>query len=187
MLENLLNSKLKKRLLAIFFGYPARSFTADELRRMTESQTSNVQVALRELIKADVVSLSSRRQKRIFRINSHFRLHDELKDLINDFETQVPGDEVVKILKRFAAAKLVILSGVFTFQPQLPADILIVGEGINSLRLSQIISEIEKIVGQEVNYTVMEPSEYLYRKMMSDRLVRDILDYPHLVLVDHLR
>ncbi len=187
MLENLLNSKLKKKLLAIFFAHPKRSFSTEELRIMSESRTRAVNVALREFVKSGMINVSSRQQKRIFRINPHFRLYDEIEDLINDFETQVPADSVAKILKRLSTAKLAILSGIFTLEPQLPVDILLVGEGINRLRLSQIVSEIEKIVGLEINYAVMNPKEYQYRKMMSDRLVRDILDYPHLVVLDNLR
>lgn len=186
MLENLLNSKLKKKLLQIFFALPQRGFSAAELKEMSGGRKGQLLEALRGFVKAQVVSIGTKRQKRFFRINPHFRLYGELEDLVSEGYLEVE-DLVAKRLKQIPNLKLAVLSGVFTLEPQLPVDLLLVGQGINRLRLLRILTEIEKLIGQELNYTIMSPEEYEYRQLMNDRLVRDLLDYPHLIVFNTLK
>jgi hypothetical protein len=42
---------------------------------------------------------------------------------------------------------------------------------------------MEAEIGGELSYAVFETKEFLYRLNMYDKLVRDILDYPHEVVV----
>ncbi len=186
MLENLLNTKLKERLLGIFFAFPKRSFSTSELRIVTGAKNPLLVQALREFTRAQVLNMASRRHTRFFRINPYFRLYDELEDLVAESEEKAE-DQVSKILKRIPNLKLAILSGIFTLEPQLPVDLLVVGEGINHLRLQKTLAEIEKLTGQEINYSVMNTEEYEYRQLMNDRFIRDILDYPHLVVFNTLK
>ncbi len=186
MLENLLDSKLKKRLLNIFFKFPVRSFSVYELRHLSQGAAKPLASALREFLKGQVVSAAARGQQRYYRINPHFRFYGELKDLVTAAEFSAE-DEVSRKLKKIPKAKLVILSGIFTLQPQLPVDVLVVGEGLRLSLLERRLREIEKLTGQEINYAFLEPAEYNYRRMMNDRLIRDILDYPHLVLLNNLK
>lgn len=184
MLENLTNTKAKQRLLNIFFHFPSRSFSQDELRAATG--TRNIAKVLRELVRGDALRVVQRRRKQFFQINSYFLLYDELKDLVSG-EKPEPRDEVSRILRRLDHAKLAVLSGIFTGEPQLPVDLLIVGDEIKRPKLVKILNEIEKLIGQEVNYVTMDSGEYDYRRMMNDRLVRDILDNHHQVVFSTLK
>lgn len=186
MLENLLNSKLKRKLLNIFFYFPQRGFYLNELRVMTKGSGSGLHQALRELARTDAILVAAKRNKRYFRINPHFHMSDELKDLVwenkQDFE-----DEIGKRLKGLDNLKLIALCGIFTMQTHLNVDLLLVGERINRIKLGKVLAEIKKLVGQEINYAVMNRREYEYRKSMSDRLIRDVLDHPHIVVLNNLR
>lgn len=187
MLENLLNTKLKKKLLGIFFALPDRSFSVYELKQMTEASSFAIQKTLREFVKMQVMTSAGKAAKRYYRINHRFRLYDELWDLLKGGEYDNAQDEVVKILKRLPNVKLAILSGIFSLEPQISADLLLVGEQINRLRLEQILADIQKWIGQEINFSLMSQEEYEYRQMMNDRFIRDILDHPHLVPINNLK
>lgn len=186
MLDNLLNAKLKKKLLGIFFAHPQRSFSLFELRAATGAKNSQIQKVLREFVRAQVVEAAHKKQKRFFRINPHFRLYEELEDLLPSSEFDAE-DEVSRLVKKIPNVNLAILSGIFTFQPQLGVDLLLVGDGLNRFRVSRVLEEVQKLAGQEVNYAMMKEEEYKSRQMMSDRFMRDILDHPHLVILDNLK
>lgn len=186
MLENLLNTKLKQKLLNVFFGFPKRGFSAFELRALTRSANPFLNKTLREFVKAEVIEVIVKGKKRYYRINQHFRLYDELRDLALSPEMEME-DEVCKKLKQIPNLKLIVLSGIFTFQPRHSIDLLMVGEDINRFRLQKIMSEIEKITDEDIKYAVMNAEEYNYRRMMNDRLIRDILDYPHLIVLNTLK
>ncbi|MDP3741382.1 MAG: hypothetical protein Q8R08_03605 [bacterium] len=187
MLENLLNTKLKKKLLGIFFTLPDRSFSIFELRQITGTSNQLIQKSLREFAGLQVIAASSRSQKRYFKVNPRFKLYDELLDLIKGSGYDNVEDGVVKLVKKLSNVKLAILSGIFTSQPQVSVDLLLIGEEINRLRVAQILIEIEKIVGEDVNFSVLTREEYEYRKLMNDRFVRDILDHPHLIVTNLLK
>lgn len=187
MLENLLNTKLKKKLLGIFFTLPKRSFSIFELKQISGSGAPLIQKALREFVSAQVVITASRVQKKYYKVNPRFKLYDELFDLIKGSGYDDVEDQVVKLLRKVPNVKQAVMSGIFSLQPQVMVDVLLIGEEINRLRVSQILSEIEKWVGQEVSFSVLSEEEYDYRKMMNDRFVRDILDHPHLIAVNHLK
>lgn len=182
MLENLISSRLKKKLLAIFFNFPKRSFSVFELRVMTGASIAQISQALKDFVRGDLVSVGSRKQRRFFRINPHFRLYDELRDLAAPSDGGAPEDEVSRKIRQIPNLKLAVLSGVFTLQPHLPVDLLLVGEDVNRLRLARALADIERLCGQEINYAVMDPQEYNYRRMLSDRFIRDVFDNPNLVV-----
>ena len=185
MLENLLATKLKKKLLSIFFAFPKRSFSLLELRNLTEVGERMISLALKELLRADVVSFVTKMRRRYYRINPRFHLYHELEDLAVD--RNLREDEVSRCLKKLPNLKLAVLSGIFTFQPELSTDILLVGEDLRWTRLVAVLAEIEKLTGEEINYTTMDLAEYEYRRMLNDRFIRDIFDHSHLVVINNLK
>ncbi|OGE79553.1 MAG: hypothetical protein A2751_00470 [Candidatus Doudnabacteria bacterium RIFCSPHIGHO2_01_FULL_46_14] len=186
MLENLLNTKPKKKILSVFFAHPKRSFSLQELHTIAEVSTRVAGEAVRELVRSEVLSTGTKSRQRLFRVNTRFSLYQELEDLLSS-DAKRDYDQVSKILKKLPNAKLVIVSGVFTMQPNLPLDLLVVGDNISRIRLTSLLKEVEKITGMEIVYAVMSVEEYEYRRLMSDRFVRDILDYPHLAIINHLK
>jgi hypothetical protein len=52
--------------------------------------------------------------------------------------------------------------------------------------LDNIIKSIEAEMGHEIRYAVFETKEFTYRLGMFDKLIRDILDYPHEKIINRL-
>ena len=77
------------------------------------------------------------------------------------------------------------MSGIFCGHQNLPVDILLVGK-INLNKLSDFLKAAEKMMGQEINYSVMSVKEFVQRRETFDRFIKDIFDYRHLVVVDEL-
>ena len=50
-------------------------------------------------------------------------------------------------------------------------------------RIEGGIRKLEAEIGMELAYTVFDTKEFIYRLNMYDKLVRDILDYPHEVIL----
>ena len=186
MLENLLSTKAKKKILSVCFAHPKRSFTLQELRTTAEVSTRSATDAVRELVRAEVLHSGAKNRARLFRANPRFPLYHELEDLLSH-DVRRDYDLIGKILKKINNARIVVLSGIFTMQPHLPVDLLIVGNNISRIRLATLLKEVEKITGLEIVYAILPVAEYEYRRMMNDRFVRDILDYPHLEVINNLK
>lgn len=79
--------------------------------------------------------------------------------------------------------KLIIISGIFIKNHDSRVDLLIVGDKMKRKKIEEGIKKIEAEIGIELVYAVFETKEFIYRLNMYDKLVRDILDYPHEVVL----
>ena len=65
-------------------------------------------------------------------------------------------------------------------------DMLIVGDGLKKGAISRIVKTMEAEIGKELVFASFETADFHYRLGMYDKLIRDILDYPHQKLLDKL-
>lgn len=93
-------------------------------------------------------------------------------------------ENVVTALKPCGKLAAVVLSGTFTGDDSRPVDILVAVDNLSERRLNQAIRTLEPMFGRELRYAAFSTPELRYRMTIQDRLVRDTLDFPHLVLLD---
>jgi hypothetical protein len=93
---------------------------------------------------------------------------------------------VVAALKRSGKIATIVLSGSFMGDPSRPADMLIAGDAFNERRLEDAIRQLEPQFGREIRYAAFSTPEFRYRLTVQDRLIRDTLDFPHIVLLDKM-
>jgi hypothetical protein len=99
----------------------------------------------------------------------------------------VEYDRVVKVLKRSGKPTAVILSGCFVGDPSRPADLIVAADSLNERLLEQAVKQLEPTMGREIRYAAFSTPEFRYRLTVQDRLLRDTLDFPHLILLDKTR
>jgi hypothetical protein len=72
-----------------------------------------------------------------------------------------------------------IITGIFIGRTTDRVDLLVVGDKIKKKEIDRALQHIESVVGREVAYAYFDTEDFLYRLNVKDRLIRDILDYPH--------
>ncbi len=92
--------------------------------------------------------------------------------------------QIVAGLRRVGRISAIVLSGVFVGDATRPADIVIAGDGFNEARLEAAIKALEPEFGREIRYAAFSTPEFRYRLTIQDRLLRDTLDFPHVVILD---
>ena len=118
-------------------------------------------------------------------LNTKFPYLEALKNLL--ITATLRADE--SLTKKFVKSgkiKLFLASGVFLQEWNTRVDLLIVGDELNMDNLSKAVASIEAEIGKELSYSAFETEDFEYRVGIHDRLVRDILDSPHTVLIDKL-
>ena len=53
-------------------------------------------------------------------------------------------------------------------------------------KLKAVIRDLEAMMGIELRYAAFSTNDFMYRMSIYDRLLRDVLDYPHQIIVDKL-
>ncbi len=99
----------------------------------------------------------------------------------------VKFDNIVGALRPGGKISAVILSGSFVGDPTRPADLIVAADPLHERKLESAIRQLEPQFGREIRFAAFSTPEFRYRLTIQDRLIRDTLDFPHLVLLDRTR
>ena len=182
MLETILESNYGSLILAFLLLAPARAFAGVELTARLGIPGQKFNEAMLELLEHGYVREIVRKKQCYYLVRDQNPLLAEVqKDLLKHYRPY--EDELVPAVKKIGDIQSVFLSGVFVGNPDLPVDILIVGVA-DEEKLQKFLENCTKLMGQEINYSVMSPEEFKVRRNTFDRFIKDIFDYRHVVLFD---
>ncbi len=182
-LNQILESKVKINIVSFFLANPERSFFSGELEKRLGSKS--LPPHLNSLIKMDLLKTFSKKGKRYYIVNSKNDFWSKLRSAVSKILKKYE-DELVKAVKKLPGVKVAVLSGLFAAQPDRECDLLLVGK-IPQSNLDNFIRGAEKIAGQELNYALFTSEEYQYRKSIFDRFMKDIFEYPHIVIIEKIK
>ena len=101
-------------------------------------------------------------------------------------EIALGKEDVSARFRNCGQIKLIVVSGIFLDNPDSRVDILIVGDKLKKPIIEGVLRRLEAELGKELIYAVMETPDFEYRFGIYDKFIRDILDYPHLVVANKL-
>jgi predicted transcriptional regulator len=190
-LEQLFGSKTRARLLALLLQYPDQTFFVRELTRKIDAQLNSVRRELKNLIELGLVEEREGKtgptlaeKKKYYGVNKKSIVYDDLRSLFQKIQVLLKNT-FVQELDTKGEVDYFIFTGSFINDPQIPTDILLVGN-IEESSLSKMIQGFEKELGHEINFTHMQKEEFTYRRQVSDRFLASILDNNNIVMIDRL-
>ncbi|KKW36441.1 MAG: hypothetical protein UY81_C0027G0007 [Candidatus Giovannonibacteria bacterium GW2011_GWA2_53_7] len=101
-------------------------------------------------------------------------------------EIAIGKDDVAARFKNVGQIKLLIIAGIFLDEPDSRADILIVGDKLKRTLIENLLRRLEAELGKELTYGILETAEFEYRYGIYDKFIRDVIDYPHQIVVNKL-
>ena len=131
-------------------------------------------------------SIGGRQKVEAWTVDPSFKHVAALSKFVHEI-SPVHYGKILAGLKGSGRYIAVVLSGSFMGDPTRPADLLLAADGLNEGRLEQAVRGLERAFGREIRYAAFSAPEFRYRLTVQDRLIRDTLDYPHLVLLDKTR
>jgi DNA-binding HxlR family transcriptional regulator len=193
----------RARLLRIYIFNENESFTVAEATKRGGISTTVAARALKELeqlgllLKAKkirmpalqngkLVKKARSKSEMVWSLNPSF-VHLRAVSAFVHEASPARYDTITTALKHTGRLATVILSGNFMGDPTRPADLLVAADGLNKQRLETALKGLEQTFGREIRYATFTTPEFRYRLTIQDRLLRDTLDFPHLVLLDRTR
>ena len=201
-LPDFLGNKNRSRIIRVFVFNPNDVMTLSDLVKRSGVTAKSALKEVKSLIKLGLVKPSrsvsitlANKSKRTVKGNAKvaaWATNGDFKHLraVSSFIHEVSPvhyDNIVGALKRGGRISAVILSGAFMGDDTRPADILIASDSINERRLERAVRSLEPAFGREIRYAAFSTPEFRYRITVQDRLIRDTLDFPHVVLLDKTR
>lgn len=118
--------------------------------------------------------------------NTGFEYYRAVANFVQE-STPAHFETITNALRRAGKMATIVLSGTFMGDPNRPADLLLAADALNKPRLETALKSLEQIFGREIRYAAFSTPEFRYRLTVQDRLIRDTLDFPHVVLLDRTR
>ena len=184
-LAKLFGSPARLKVLRLFLFNKDTSFTPAEVALRTKISKEAARKELADLTAAGLLKKRSARTPAAFQTNARFP-HLSALDVFVRETTNVRPEHVLDALKRAGTLRLVALSGLFTgiIEPQV--DLLIVGDNLDERALGNGVHALEAELGREIRYASFPTDDFKYRMGVYDRLLRDVFDYPHRLLIDRI-
>lgn len=118
-------------------------------------------------------------------VDSTHKLFIPLQSLLIK-NSPMSSSSMIKKISRHGKVNLIVISGIFIQDPDSRVDLLIVGDSLKEKSMRNTVSVIESEIGKQIRYAMFETDDFRYRLGVYDRLIRDILDYPHQVILDKI-
>jgi hypothetical protein len=203
-LSDFLGDQARARLLRIFSFNESESLTAAHAAKRAGVTLAAATRALKDLEQLGILTkgkqpgvpilqngkllkkVSVGKPQPVWSVNTSFEHFRAISNFVHE-ASPARYDTITTALKRTGRLATVVLSGSFMGDPTRPADLILAADGINKQRLESALKGLEQIFGREIRYAAFTTPEFRYRLTIQDRLIRDTLDFPHLVLMDRTR
>lgn len=184
MLEDIIISRVRVKMLTLFLTNPGTIFHVREIVRQIKEEINAVRRELAHMEKAGMVSKEPRANRLFYLMRKDYPLYFELLALIA--KSSGLGWDIIKHKAKLGKIKFAMMSGrYFRGVPRKDGndvDLLIVGTVVLP-ELAQLVKAEEVRRGREMNYTVMTEEEFTFRKRRRDPFVLDILGGSRMMIV----
>jgi hypothetical protein len=181
-LGKLFGSAARVKLLRALIFNPETAFSMSDLSARLATAPAKLRPELAALRAAGVVRRAGATRYALEKRSPHFAAVDRF---IRDTTAAEPGD-LKRALKQAGNPEVVVLAGFFMGLPEGSVDLLVVGDALKERALARAVRGIEAELGREIRYAVLSSGDFRYRKGVYDRLLRDIFDYPHRIIIDKI-
>ncbi len=192
-LAKLFGGMARVKIMRLFLLNANHTFEVDEVASRSRVLKSGARREINALtamgfIKNKIItkegSRGAKKKVQAWSLNIGFQYLTSVRDLLVDPNLLLQED-LVQRFKTIGKIKLMLVAGIFIGGKDASrVDIMIVGDKLKKTTLQQVIKGLEAEIGKELDYVVFDTSEFKYRIDMYDKLVCDIIDYPHEKLVD---
>ncbi len=194
-LSVLFGNTARVKLLRFFLFNPQIVFSFDDIARRAKLVRRTARTELNLLERADVITRKqmyeevpgSTRKRRIhgYTLNMDFALRAQLQTFLYA-TAPINSKTMYRHIKKVGPFDFVAAAGVFVGEFDRRVDVLLASRKATPQKVEQAIRAIEAELGIEVKYAFINTDEFIYRIGMRDKLIRDVFDYGHDVLVDKI-
>jgi hypothetical protein len=201
ILGKLFGSEAKTKIIRLFLFNPEASYNARDVSLRTNVKGRQIGSILMTLLNMGLIrkrtlskevkrnkkgrSVSKKTKESVYFLDQRFPYASVLSDLMAEASVKVDNRLMAKLMPA-GKIKLIIASGIFTRQSDARLDLLIAGDDINEDKLARIIGSLETDIGRDLVYSSLTTADFMYRLDLHDRLIRDVIDFNHIILVDKI-
>ncbi|KUG05520.1 hypothetical protein ASZ90_017053 [hydrocarbon metagenome] len=182
MLELLIPSRTRVKLLTLFLLNPGKEYYIREIERMTDENYAAIHSELTNLESLGLLTRQRRGKQIYFSVNQDFFLYHDLQQIV--LKTEGASRTLRDQLLDLQGITCLFIFGSFaagTAGADSDIDLFIVGDVEEDQVLPAVLAA-ERTLQREINYTLMTDREYHDRQQRQDPFVMNVLREPRVIL-----
>lgn len=202
ILAQLFGGSSRVKIMRLFLFNEGKNFSATDIASKTRLAKTTIGRELKALERMGMIkkrdlpkrkpsktakkgTVATKKKDTEYTINPRFIYAGPLRQLLS-LNDPVAHRDITDKLRKAGKMRLVAITGIFIGRETDRVDILIVGDNVKKNEIDRALLAIESEVGHEIAYAYFDTDDFIYRVTVKDRLIRDILDYPHEKIINRL-
>lgn len=158
MLDTLIQSKTRLKLLLRFFLNPESSAYLRGLAQEFEESTNSVRVELNRFEEAGLIEAHKEGNKKMYKVNTKFPLFGELQNIA--FKHFGIDQIIEQVVEKVGNVEAVYLTGdLARGLDSSIVDVTIIGEDIDSTYLTKLVEKAEKMIDRKIRTLVYQSND----------------------------
>lgn len=189
----LFDTQARVRILRLFLFNPSLAISMNEVLRRAKLSQRAARTEISQLERAGIIKKKivveeikgKRRRVHGYGLNTAVPIAQPLQGFL--FETApINGKTLQKHLRGAGKVQVLVAAGVFLREFERRIDVLVAVENLKPTKIETAIRNLEAELGVEIKYAAFSTEDLLYRIGMHDKLIRDVFDFPHQLVVDRV-
>jgi hypothetical protein len=180
ILSKILGSLAKVKIMRLFLLNSTKGFSSKEISKRCRV---NVNLINKELKLLASVNFIRKHASGEWFFDSSFKYTTEVENLLINSDS-LDKRVILDTFKKVGKVRLLIVAGIFIKNKDSRVDLLIVGDKMKRGKIEEGIKKLEAEIGTELTYALFDTKEFNYRMNMYDKLIRDIIDFPHEIILE---
>jgi predicted nucleotidyltransferase len=178
-------SSVQRRVLAILFGEPDRSFYTNEIARRGKTGRGALQRELERMTSSGLVNVTTSGAQKYYSANTNSPIFHELRGIVlktfglTDVLRSALSDLSARI--RFAFVYGSVAKGADTAASDI--DVMVVADGLSYGELFEALGKAEETIGRKISPTLYSPEEFSRKVGDDHHFVTRVLAQPKLLLI----
>lgn len=182
-LQDFMISRVRAKIYTIFFDDPNEMFYVRQITRQSGEEINAVRRELSRMEKAGIIKSEQRGNRLYYLLDRKYDFFEDILALVA--KSTGIGLSLRKHRAKLGKLKFVMAAGAFLRRKPKEkdaVDLLIVGE-VDLDLLDQLVKKEEERLQTEIAYTVLQTSEFSYRKQRRDPFLLGILSQSRYMII----
>ena len=181
-LSRIFASPSRLKLLKFFALQPAVKTTSLAASSALGMTRANTETELRSLVKVGIIQKKTQGKKVFYMFSSAHQYAEPLRAFLES--TTLPTDKVIAdAFRGVTGITLLAATGVLTKDTRPSLDLLVISRRPKNPGIARAVRKIETGTALSLRYAVLEAGDYKNRLETRDRLLRDVFDFSHRVIL----
>lgn len=182
--QNLITSKVRMKILVLFFTNPRSSYHMRQINRILGEQINGVRLELMKLESIGLLKSEISGIKKRYSLNHDFIFFNELRSVA--LKTQGLGYVFFSRRKEIGDIKFALLTHTYLNReessPNDP-DLIVVSDSPNMQTMQEVITRAEELEKKKIHYKVLNLKEFVIAKRRNDIIIYSAMVLPTGMLI----